>query len=108
MGGHQPEESYRFSLPSLRRADAYLWHVPNPPKNGAYAAECQAHGPFRGAPLPVPLLSGNGYGTQSVQVSWNENHQTGRCVDQITACPGPYDCRRAKDNGHPLGYGSPS
>ena len=34
MGGYQPETPYRFSLPSLRRADACLWHVPNPPKDG--------------------------------------------------------------------------
>ena len=39
MGGHRPETSYRFPLPLLRRADACLWHVPNPPKDGAYAAK---------------------------------------------------------------------
>ena len=88
MGGHRPETSYRFPLPLLRRADACLWHVPNPPKDGAYAAKCQAHCPFRGVPLPVPLLSGNDYGTQSVQMSWNENHQTGLCVDSIAARQG--------------------
>ena len=80
MGSHQLEASYRFSLPLLRKADAYLWHVWNPPKDGAYIAECQAHVPFRVAPLQVPLLSGNDYGTQSVQMSWNENHQTGSCL----------------------------
>ena len=108
MGGYQVETPYRFSLLSLRRADAYLWHVPNPPKDGAYAAKCQAHCPLRGAPLPVPLPSGNGYGTQSVQMSWNENHQTGRCVDSIAARPGIYDYRSAEDNRHPLKHDSPS
>ena len=88
MGGHQPETSYRFSLSLLRRADACLWHVPNPPKDGAYAAECPVHYPLRGTPLPVSLLSGNGYRTQSVQMSWNENHQTGLCVDSIAARQG--------------------
>ena len=88
MGGHQPETSYRFSLSLLRRADACLWHVPNPPKDGAYAAECPVHCPLRGTPLPVSLLSENGYGTQSVQMSWNENHQTGLCVDSIAARQG--------------------
>jgi len=106
MGGYQPETPYRFSLPSLRRADACLWHVPNPPKDGAYAAKCQARCPLQGTPLPVSLLSGNGYGTQSVRMSWNEKHQTGLCVDSIAARPGPYDCRRAEDNGHPLGHHS--
>ena len=81
MGSHQPETPYRFPLSSLRRADAFVWQVPNPPKDGAYAAKCQARCPLQGTPLPVSLLSGNGYGTQSVQMSWNENHQTGRCVD---------------------------
>ena len=108
MGGHQPETSYRFSLSLLRRADACLWHVPNPPKDGAYAAECPVHCPLRGTPLPVSLLSGNGYRTQSVQMSWNENHQTGLCVDSIAARPGTYDCRSAEDNGHPLEHDSPS
>ena len=82
------DDSTAWMITSQKRHTDFLcpccgepMHVPNPPKNGAYAAECQAHCPFRWAPLPVPLLSGNDYGTQSVQMSWNENHQTGRCVD---------------------------
>ena len=107
MDDHQSKRHTDFLCPYCVKPMHVYQRVPNPPKDGVHAAECPVHCPLRGTPLPVSLLSENGYGTQSVQMSWNENRKRAS-VDSIAARPGTYDCRSAEDNGHPLEHDSPS